>query len=131
MDSIKWARLIATQIVLNRYFGEYDPTAGKAGCSRASSTDHGYARCTVRFYVCSKMHRAVHVKHSSGVGMFGTALGIDWDDWLIYDTDNEHTLRSPVAKIRAFLVEGFISHMIPTVIDVIADSTQMREVEHG
>lgn len=131
MNNSDWARLIATQIVLNRYFGEYDPAGGKAGCSRASSSDHGYARCAVRFYVCGKMHRAVHVQRSSKVGMFGASLGIDWDDWLIYDTDNEHTLRSPVAKIRAFLVEGFINHMMPAFVDIIADSARMREVGHA
>lgn len=131
MDSIKWARLIATQIVLNRYFGEYDPTAGKAGCSHASSTDGAHARCAVRFYVCGQMHRAVHIKHSSPRGVFGNSLGIDCDDWLIYDTDNEHTLRSPVAKIRAFLVEGFINHMMPAFVDVIADSARMWEVGHA
>ncbi|MGO3056958.1 MAG: hypothetical protein ACTID3_08510 [Halomonas sp.] len=130
MDSIKWARLIATQIVLNRYFGEYDPAGGKAGCSPALSSDSAHSRCAVRFYVCGQMHRAVHIKHSSPRGVFGSSLGIDCDDWIIYDTAG-YTLRSPIAKIRAFLVEGFINHMIPTIIDVIADSTQNREIEHA
>lgn len=125
MDNLKWARLAATQIVLNRYFGEYDPAGGKAGCSPASNWDGAHARCAVRFYVCGQLHRAVHIKNISPLGVFGNSLGIDCDDWIIYDTA-EPTLRSPVAKIKAYLVEGYINHMMPAVVDVIADSKNQQ-----
>lgn len=118
------AKAIAAQIALNRMFGNYDPESGKAGCSRASEWDGAYARCSIVFRVCCQPHRAVHIFHSGDRNrLFGGINGMSFNHWSVYDTPGQ-TLRSPVAKVPSYLVEGYLNHMIPTVVDVIADSTK-------
>lgn len=124
MNELQWARAIAAQIALNRQFGEYDPESGKAGCSRASDWDGAHAKCAIKFLVCCQWHRAVRIFSPGDRNrMFGGINGISFDHWAIYD-HMEPTLCSPVAKVPGYLVEGYLGFMMPTTVDVIADSTR-------
>lgn len=125
MTNLQWARSIACQIALNRMFGEYDPAAGKAGCSRHSERDGAYARCAVQFYHCCQTHRAVKIySQGSHNSMFGGIHdGTRFDHWAVFDT-TESTLRGPVTKVPGYLVEGYLAHMMPARVDVIADTTR-------
>lgn len=123
MTKQQWARAIACQIALNRMFGEYDPSSSKAGCSLPSSWDAAYARCAVRFAHCCQKYRAVWI-YSQGAGnrLFGGIhAGTRFDHWAVFDTETP-TLKGPVIKVPGYLVEGYLNHMMPTHVDVIADS---------
>ena len=128
MTSLQWAKAIACQIALNRMFGEYDPAGGKAGCSLASEWDGAHARCAVRFHVCCREHRAVWIysqgRHNSMFG--GYHSGTRFDHWEVFDAIAP-TLRSPLIKVPGYLVEGYLGNMMPTEVDVVADSTKQHQ----